>query len=184
MIDVAAMIEEMVERRSGAAPIVLRGVVTAVGDEVLVRIAGSRTPVPVTMFSVDVPVEVDDFVVLLRVHRSWMLLARYRSTPGARTVGVTSPEGSYTLQLTDAGRTVTFDSADAVSLVVPRHLLVAFPVKTRVEVVQLGAGSVTIVAGTGVTIESAASLTLADRYTGATLMKIAEDRWVLYGQVA
>jgi hypothetical protein len=54
-----------------------------------------------------------------------------------------------------------------------------------VNLLQLGAGQVTVAAGAGVTIRSEASkLKLKAQYATATLVKIASDEWVLLGNIS
>jgi hypothetical protein len=60
--------------------------------------------------------------------------------------------GNYTLVLADAGKAVEGNSASALSFTVPPNSSVAYPVGTIIEVPQVGAGAVTLVAGSGVTI--------------------------------
>lgn len=59
---------------------------------------------------------------------------------------------NYTLVLTDAGKAVEGNAASALSFTVPPNSSVAYPTGTIIEVVQLGAGAVTLVPGSGVTI--------------------------------
>lgn len=92
---------------------------------------------------------------------------------------------SYTLVLGDAGKTVTMTNASANNLTVPPNADVAFPVNTRIDVIQYGAGQTTIVAGSGVTIYSSGSkLKLTGQYSGASLWKKATNTWVLVGDIA
>lgn len=91
---------------------------------------------------------------------------------------------SYTLVLTDAGKMVTMANASAITLTVPPNASVAFPVNTRIDLLQYGAGQVTVTAGSGVTIYSKASaLKLSAQYAGATLWKKAINTWVLVGDI-
>lgn len=91
---------------------------------------------------------------------------------------------SYTLVLTDAGKMVTMANASAITLTVPPNASVAFPVNTRIDLLQYGAGQVTVAAGSGVTIYSKASaLKLSAQYAGATLWKKATNTWVLVGDI-
>lgn len=65
----------------------------------------------------------------------------------------------------------------------PTHATVAFPIGTRIDLVQYGAGQVTV-GGAGVTIRSAgAKLRLAGQYSGATLWKKATNEWLLAGDI-
>ena len=92
---------------------------------------------------------------------------------------------TYTLVLTDAGKMVTLSNASAITLTVPTNASVAFPVNTRIDLLQYGAGQVTVAAAGGVTIASKASaLKLSAQYAGATLWKKATDTWVLVGDIS
>ncbi len=92
---------------------------------------------------------------------------------------------SYTLVLSDAGKMVTMTNASANNLTVPPNSSVAFPVNTRIDLIQYGAGQTTVVAGSGVTIYSSGSkLKLSGQYSGASLWKKATDTWVLIGDLS
>lgn len=91
---------------------------------------------------------------------------------------------TYTLVLGDAGKMVTLTNASAITLTVPTNASVAFPVNTRIDLLQYGAGQVTV-GGAGVTIYSSGSkLKLTGQYSGATLWKKATDTWVLIGDLS
>jgi hypothetical protein len=92
---------------------------------------------------------------------------------------------SYTLVLTDAGKMVTMTNASSNTLTVPPNSSVAFPVNTRLDIIQYGAGQTTIAAGAGVTLYSSGSkLKLTGQYSGASLWKKATDTWVLVGDLS
>lgn len=90
---------------------------------------------------------------------------------------------SYTLVLGDAFRLVAMDNASANTVTVPPDSSVAFPVGTRVDLGQDGAGQTTIVAGSGVTIRTPETLKLRQRWAKATLIKRATDTWDLEGNL-
>jgi hypothetical protein len=91
---------------------------------------------------------------------------------------------TYTLALTDAGDVVDCSNASAVTVTVPPNSSVAFAVGTQIEVMQGGAGKVTLAQGAGVTINSAAgNKSIAARYVGVTLLKVATDTWRLMGSL-
>jgi hypothetical protein len=91
---------------------------------------------------------------------------------------------NYTLVLTDVDKLIELNSASAISLTVPPNSSVAFPNGTVVLVSQYGAGTASVVAGSGVTIRSAAgALSLSAQYSGASLVKIATDEWYLFGDL-
>jgi hypothetical protein len=92
---------------------------------------------------------------------------------------------NYTLALDDAGQAIDVTKGSAVSVTVPPNASVPFPVGTVIEVSQLGAGTVSIAPGDGVTINSLGdSLDLAGQYAVATLRKLAADTWLLAGALA
>lgn len=88
---------------------------------------------------------------------------------------------TYTLALTDSGKVVTFSNAAAITLTIPTNATVAFPVNTQIDLIQLGAGKVTV-SGSGVTINSVAdNKSIAAQYGGVSLLKTATDTWLLMG---
>lgn len=97
----------------------------------------------------------------------------------------TQTGGSYTLVLADAGRIVERNSGSPNTVTVPPESSVAWgslPRPAKIDIVQIGAGTTTIQAGSGVTIHSINGLSaIAGRYGGATLYRRAENVWVLLG---
>jgi hypothetical protein len=92
---------------------------------------------------------------------------------------------TYTLVLADAGKTIDLNNASAITLTVPPNSSVAYPVGTRIDLVQSGAGQVTVAAGAGVTINSkGAALKLTGQWSGATLIQRSANTWVLVGDIA
>jgi hypothetical protein len=91
---------------------------------------------------------------------------------------------SYTLALGDSNDLVEMNVATANNLTVPLNSSVAFPIGTKIDVAQYGAGQTTVVATSGVTVRSSGgALKLAVQYSGATLVKIATDEWYLFGDI-
>ena len=92
---------------------------------------------------------------------------------------------TYTAVLTDDGKLVTCDNAAAIALSIPPNSSVAFGIGTQINIMQLGAGQVTITAGAGVTFRSAGTKVKTNgQYSVATCVKIATDTWVLVGNLA
>jgi hypothetical protein len=92
---------------------------------------------------------------------------------------------SYTLVLSDADKLVEMNVASANNLTVPLNSSVAFSTGTQILLAQYGVGQTTIVATSGVTIRSnGAKLKLNAQYSGATLVKIGENEWYLFGDIA
>ncbi len=89
---------------------------------------------------------------------------------------------AYTLEIGDAGKMVTMASATAVTLTVPTNASVSYPIGTRIDILSLGAGDVSVAGDVGVTVQSlGAKLKLGGQYAGATLWKQATNVWVLIG---
>ena len=92
---------------------------------------------------------------------------------------------TYTLVLADAHKLVTQSNASAITTTIPPNSSVVFEVGDQVNLLQLGAGQVTVAAGAGVTIRSEGSkLKLKGQYAAATCIKIGSDEWVLVGNLS
>jgi hypothetical protein len=96
-------------------------------------------------------------------------------------LAINAQTASYTLVLTDVGKVVEVTSASATNVTVPQNSSVGFPVGTVIEVCQMGAGQVTIVAGTGTTLRAANGLKLRAQYSSASLRKRATNEWLVSG---
>lgn len=91
---------------------------------------------------------------------------------------------TYTLALTDAGNVIDCTNASAFTVTVPPNSSVAFAIGSQIEVMQGGAGKVTLAQGSGVTINSqAGNKSIAAQYVGVTLLKVATDTWRLMGNL-
>ncbi len=91
---------------------------------------------------------------------------------------------SYTLAASDAGKTINMNVGTANNLTVPLNSEVPFIIGQRLDVVQTGAGQTTFVAPVGVTINSKNSnKKIAARYSGATLIKLDTNTWLLIGDL-
>lgn len=91
---------------------------------------------------------------------------------------------TYTTVLADDGKLVTCDNASAIALTIPPNSSVAYGIGTQINIMQLGAGQVTITAGAGVTLRSDGSkLKTNAQYAVATCCKIATDTWVVVGNL-
>lgn len=92
---------------------------------------------------------------------------------------------TYTLVAADDSKVVRCANASAITVTVPPNSSVAFDIGTRVDIVQSGAGAVTVAAGSGVTINKPASFTLVlqEQWSQVTLVKVASDTWDLAGDL-
>lgn len=95
---------------------------------------------------------------------------------------------TYTLVLADDTALVTLSNAAAIAVTVPLNSSVAFPIGSCVDLVQYGAGQVTVSGASGVTIVStgatAATPKTRAQYSGMTLRKILSDTWIAIGDIA
>jgi hypothetical protein len=82
---------------------------------------------------------------------------------------------SYTLVLTDAGKTVTLNNAAAVTVTVPTNASVAYETGTQILFTNKGAGAVTIQPAGGVTLQGG-NLQI-QQYQTIGIIKIATDTW-------
>lgn len=99
-------------------------------------------------------------------------------------ISINTKTTSYTLVLSDAGKTIEMNVGSANNLTIPPNSSVAFPTGTTIDVIQYGAGQTTIVAGSGVTLRSKeGNLKLTGQYSGATLYKRGTDEWLVIGDL-
>ena len=91
---------------------------------------------------------------------------------------------TYNLVLTDAHKTVTLTNGSAIAARIPTNAGTAFPIGTRIELLQGGAGQVTVTPTAGVTVNSSGGKTkLAAQYAQGTILKTATDTWYLFGDI-
>ena len=104
------------------------------------------------------------------------------SQASAKIVSLTA---GRTLLLTDAGRCLEVDSATDVNITIPPQSSVAFTDDTEIELIQFGAGQITVVAGSGVTLHSFLdSYVSAGQYAVLALKRLSSDVWILTGGTA
>jgi hypothetical protein len=102
----------------------------------------------------------------------------------AKLITTNRQTASYTLVLSDADKLVEMNVGSANNLTIPLNSSVAFPTGTQILLAQYGSGQTTIVATSGVTVRSnGGKLKLNVQYSGATLIKIAENEWYLFGDI-
>lgn len=90
---------------------------------------------------------------------------------------------SYELVIGDAGKLVEMGKGTAQTLTVPTNT-VAFPVGTRIDIVQTGAGQVTVAGADGVTVNATPGLKFRAQWSAGTLIKRATNTWVLIGDLS
>jgi hypothetical protein len=95
---------------------------------------------------------------------------------------------TYTFVLTDnRNKLVTASNAAAQTYTIPLNSSVAFPIGSAINVIQIGAGQVTIQGASGVTVAStgltATAPKLRVQYSAATLIKVGTDSWYVVGDL-
>ena len=96
-----------------------------------------------------------------------------------------STSASVTALLADDGKLVTMSNASANTFTIPPNSSVAFGIGTQINIAQLGVGQTTIVAGAGVTLNSAgAKLKLSAQYAVATCVKTDTNEWFVLGSLS
>lgn len=91
---------------------------------------------------------------------------------------------TYTLSLSDQGKLVSMDNANANTLVIPLNSSVAFPIGTQILVKQAGVGGTTFLPTGGVTIYSYLNKTQSlGQHSLFTLIKTKTDTWCLGGNL-
>lgn len=90
---------------------------------------------------------------------------------------------SYTAVLGDAGNMVAMTNAAANTVEIPPNADVAFPVGTRIDLAQDGAGQTTVLAGSGVTINSRHTLKLVGQFAKGSVIKRDTNEWDLVGEL-
>jgi hypothetical protein len=97
---------------------------------------------------------------------------------------ISQKTASYTLSsLTERDDLIEMGSASALTLTIPPASAVDYPIGTSIDILQTGAGQVTIAAGAGVTVNATPGLKLRTTWSSCTLFKRAANTWVVYGDL-
>lgn len=99
-------------------------------------------------------------------------------------VTTVTKSAAYTAVLTDSGKCIEFTNTTDVTFTIPPNSSVAFPIGTYIDIAQLGAGGVTVTAGSGVTLRSRDNaLKTGGQYASAGIRKRATDEWIVMGDL-
>lgn len=90
---------------------------------------------------------------------------------------------TYTLAASDVTKLVTLSNAGAITLTVPQDSDVTWAIGDWVEIFQLGAGQVTVAAGTGATLRATPGAKLRTQYARGFLQKVSANTWALSGDI-
>lgn len=100
--------------------------------------------------------------------------------PATVVAGVTTKTGtSFTPGLGDAGSVVDCSNASAISVTIPPNSGTAFPIGTFMFFKQGGAGTVTVVAGSGVTLRAPNGAATIGQHDTRAVVKLDTDTWVI-----
>lgn len=94
---------------------------------------------------------------------------------------------SLTLDVNDTGKALVFSSSSPVTVTIPADSTYEFEIGQTFLIVQEGTGTVSVTGAVGVTLSGlsvSAPVDIAGQYGVATLMKIDDDEWVIFGNIA
>lgn len=92
---------------------------------------------------------------------------------------------SYTLSaLTERDSLIEVNKASGTTVTIPTDATLNFPVGTSIDILQTGAGQVTIAGAGGVTVNATPGLKLRAQWSSATLFKRAANTWVVMGDLS
>ena len=116
---------------------------------------------------------------------SQVLTASEQNQLATAIIAINAQTGTtYTTVLADDGKLITCSNAASIALTIPPNSSVAYGIGTQINIAQLGAGTVTITAGAGVTLNSAGAKLKTDaQYAVATCVKTDTNTWFVVGNL-
>lgn len=97
---------------------------------------------------------------------------------------LSTKSSSFTLDFVDAGKTLECDSSSDIVITIPLASAVNFANGTRLDILRLGTGNVSISPDSGVELVSKNNnRKIAARYSGATCIKRGTNTWILIGDL-
>ena len=123
--------------------------------------------------------------LISRGSAGWAIAGETKREEMGEIVLVEYTAASVTLQLSDKGKMLKMNRATAQSLIVPTNASVPFPIGTRIEFFQYGAGEVTVSPFDG-TVNIRAPNNWVDTtvtYSAGVLTKIGTNEWLLSGDM-
>ncbi len=100
-----------------------------------------------------------------------------------KTASISSKTGAYTFASGDVNMIFEYNSASAGSFTIPADNSF-WPVGQRLEVLQVGAGQLTIAGGSGVTVNGTPTTKTRTTWSGATIIKRSANVFVVVGDLA
>ena len=106
------------------------------------------------------------------------------STLARKLVQIKNATNDYLLSITDINNLVAINTAVEKNIEVPNSTIVAFPIGSKITVVQEGIGKINILPANGVTIKSANNKVKSKtQFSVLSLIKTDTDTWLLYGDL-
>jgi hypothetical protein len=97
---------------------------------------------------------------------------------------IISKTANYTLSaLSERDSLIEVNSTEPVTITIPANATVAYPVGTTLDILGINTGLITIAGAGGVTVNATPGLKLRTQWSSATLLKRAENSWVVYGDL-
>ena len=90
---------------------------------------------------------------------------------------------SYTFTLSDANGSVTANNSSPQTFTIPSHLVINFPIGSKIKITALGAGIVTITINVDTIISLGGVFTLSGIGAVAEIEKMTTTLWVLSGDI-
>jgi len=107
--------------------------------------------------------------------------------PGVLTLNAQTGT-TYTFVLSDQNKLITASNASAQTYTIPLNSSVAYATGTQINLIQIGAGQVTVQGAGGVTVASNATTSSTpkcrNQYAALTCIKVATDTWYVIGDIA
>jgi nitrogen fixation protein len=105
-------------------------------------------------------------------------------TPAPRDVTIDTKTVQYTLVTGDNSKFIELNFSGGNNIIIPTNTAQPFPIGAQIILSQYGAGQVTVVPDTGVTLRSSGGKTkTAAQYAMATLIKRGTNEWYLAGDL-
>jgi hypothetical protein len=100
---------------------------------------------------------------------------------------IQSAATAYTPVLSDAQKLITFSAGTPIGFTIPTDASVLFQIGDQINILQLGAGQITISAvtpGTTTVVSQGSKFKTNGQYAMATIVKVAANTWVVLGNLA
>jgi hypothetical protein len=107
----------------------------------------------------------------------------FPSTLAVTTITLNAQTGTtYTPVIGDATKLITLSNASAITFTIPTNAAVSYPTGSQINIQQIGAGQVTVVGDTGVTLNGTGTK-LRSQWSAATLVKTDTNVWTIVGDL-